>query len=115
MASERKNPWNLTVRSKWLMKARSDAENHKNRDLLRKKEIIAICRGRCQISRFVAVNAKYRDSAIRTHRDKFLPLVLIKSTQIRADKVIPGISCLDILWSPWGVHNISSSTHSCEN
>ena len=45
------------------MKSRFDAENHKNRDLSRKTEIIAICRGKSQISRFVAVNAKYRDSA----------------------------------------------------
>ena len=45
------------------MKWRSDTKNHKNRDTSRKKEIIAICRGKCQISRFVAVNAKYRDSA----------------------------------------------------
>ena len=45
------------------MKSRSDAENHRNRDISRKEEIIAICRGKCQKSRFVAVNAKYRDSA----------------------------------------------------
>ena len=45
------------------MKARSDAENHKNCNLSRKMELIAICRGKCQISRFVAVDAKYRDSA----------------------------------------------------
>lgn len=32
------------------MKSQSDADNHKNRDLSRKKEIIAICGGKCKIS-----------------------------------------------------------------
>jgi hypothetical protein len=47
-------------------------KKRRNRDSSRKFENVAICRGKRQMSRFVAEDTKF---AILHHRDKYLPLL----------------------------------------